>query len=218
MVVHPFGFTFNDRVHKDIPSSCFGVRRVSLPEEVRELARAAWPASHPRYWTIYTSNPELKGEAVEKLRHAVVGPGSMERLFEGHPMISYMWGTDVADFPQSIPTRAQNGRAVPVFYPIVSDPYGKPFLTPERLASNELYFDVDTSPDRHGFLGCYMYGSYSEPFYRDLVGDMDQRTIVWRIGGERVFGQLRDNPRGPVGPQLFFEADKFWFTGARDGL
>ena len=219
MVVHPFGFTFNDRVHKDIPSSCFGVRRLGLPEDIKELARAAWPASHPRYWTIDASIAEGKSEAAEKLKNAVWGPGSLSRVFDGFPKGAFLWGTDVADFPQTIPTRGHpNGLQPPVFYPVVGDPYGKPFLTPERLASNELFFDVDPSPDRHGFLGCYMYGSYGEPFYRDLVGDMDSRVIVWRIGGERVFGQPRENPRGPAGPSLIFERDEFWFNHARDGL
>jgi hypothetical protein len=104
-----------------------------------------------------------------------------------------------------------------VFYPIVAYPYGKPFLTPERLASKELYFDVDPSPERYGFLGCYMYGSYGDPIVRDVT-DMDGRTIVWRIGGERVFGQPHENPRAPSGPSVFFERDEFWFNHASDGL
>jgi hypothetical protein len=218
MVVHPFGFTFNDRVHKDIPSLCFGVRRITLPEEIRALARAAWPSSHPRYWTLDAAIADGKAKEAADLKYEVMGMGSRKHLFDGHPKDAYIWGTDVADFPQTIPTRAgKSGGWPPVFYPIVAYPYGKPFLTPERLASNELYFDVDPSPDRYGFLGCYMHGSYGDPIVRDVT-DMDSRTIVWRIGGERVFGQPHENPRAPGGPHVFFERDEFWFTGAHDGL
>jgi hypothetical protein len=36
---------------KYIPPTCEGVRRVPLAPEVREMARAVWPADHPRFWT-----------------------------------------------------------------------------------------------------------------------------------------------------------------------
>lgn len=65
-----------------------------------------------------------------------------------------MWGSDVADAPPTIPTRAQNRPAVPIFNPVVAQPYSKVYLTPERVASKELYFDVDTSLERQGFLSC----------------------------------------------------------------
>lgn len=218
MVVHPFGFTFNDRVHKDIPERCFGVRRLTLPPEIRDLARAAWPDSHPHYWTIDASIAEGKDAAAAELKDAVWGPGSDKHRFDGHRQGSYMWGTDVADFPQVIPTRAQNHRAVPIFNPIVAYPYGKPFLTPDRVASKELYFDVDTSPERQGFLGCYIYGNGLTPFVTSAIPDVDNRVIVWRFDGERVLGQFRENIRAPGGPSLVFDRDKFWFSHAADGL
>jgi len=218
MVVHPFGFTFNDRITKDIPSLCFGVRRIGLPEEIRAMARAAWPSNHPRYWTFEAAIADGKAKEAADLKYEVVGMGNQKHLFEGHRKSAYIWGTDVADAPQTIPTRAQGGLMPPVFYPTVAYPYGKPFLTPERVASSELYFDVDPSPERHGFLGCYMHGSYGSPFVMAVIKDMDSRTIVWRIDGERVFGQPHENPRAPGGPHVFFERDEFWFTGAHDGL
>jgi hypothetical protein len=50
IVESPFGFTFKERLQKNIPILCYGVRRIQLPPEVREMARAAWPTDHPRFW------------------------------------------------------------------------------------------------------------------------------------------------------------------------
>jgi hypothetical protein len=179
------------------------------------MARAAWPSNHPRYWTLDAAIADGKTREAADLKYEVMGMGSQKHLFDGNNIFAYAW-VDVQSIPRRSGSSASMARP-PAFYPIVAYPYGKPFMTPERLASNELYFDVDPSPDRHGFLGCYMYGSYGDPIVRDVT-DMDSRTIIWRVDGERVFGQPRENPRAPAGPDIFFEEDKFWFTAARYGL
>jgi hypothetical protein len=46
---------------------------------------------------------------------------------------------------------------------------------------------------------------------------LDDAADDW-MAGERVLGQPRDGPRSPQGPHVFFQEDKFWFTGADDGL
>jgi hypothetical protein len=46
VVESPFGFTYPERLKKYIPPTCEGVRRVPLAPEVREMARAVWPADH----------------------------------------------------------------------------------------------------------------------------------------------------------------------------
>ena len=50
------------------------------------------------------------------------------------------------------------------------------------------------------------------------IPDIDDHVIVWRLGGERVFGQRRENPRAASGPSLVFERNEYWFNHAADGL
>ncbi|MGY3581983.1 hypothetical protein ACVIGB_001094 [Bradyrhizobium sp. USDA 4341] len=230
LVTHPFGFTYNDRVTKGIPEGCTGVRRVAVPPEVRELARAVWPLGHPRYWYIFAGMDRLvptrqapkEGDSpVDFLRYTLLGKGRDKYLFEGHNMGAYIWGSDAADFPQTIPTRGRPGShelRPPAFFPNADHPYRKPFIHPEKFAQQDLYYDIDTSPELRGFLTCYRGGSVNDPEARAVVGDFDWHRIVWRINGAVVAGQFRDNPRAPGGPSLFFENDEYYYTSAWDGL
>jgi hypothetical protein len=60
--------------------------------------------------------------------------------------------------------------------------------------------------------------SWGTPFFTVAIPRIDDHVIVWRLGGERVFGQPHENPRAALGPHVFFERDEFWFNHAADGL
>ncbi|MGY3581966.1 hypothetical protein ACVIGB_001111 [Bradyrhizobium sp. USDA 4341] len=229
LVTHPFGFTYDDRVKKGIPFLCGGVRRVALPPEIKDLVRAVWPSDRPHYWYMFSGvgnlaptreAPKAGDPPVNYLRYALLGRGRDQYLFEGYNLGTFVWGSDIANFPQTVPTRAGAGPRdlrPPAFFPTSDEPYRKP-LDQKKFGQQDLSFDIDTSPDLRGFLSCHWMGDILDRETKAIVGDFDSHRVVWRINGELVVGQPRDNPRAPQGPDLFFENDEFYYTHAHDGL
>jgi hypothetical protein len=215
IVQSPLGFTWHERIHNGLPISCSGIRRTPLPPEVREMARAAWPSGHPRYWTLDGAKADGKTDQANQLFSAASGRDQDKHPIDGIPVGAFWWGTDIGRQPQSIPTRAQyvKGELLPpVFMPEIAHPYMKPYRTAEELAPIDLYVDIDTDPRRHGFLACFSAGNNSDPDLRGLVGNLDLKVIHWRIGGEPVFGQYKENNRAASIPGRFFERDEFAYS------
>lgn len=216
----PFGFSFELLSSSDdIASSCWGVKRLTLPSEIRELAKAVQPEDHPRFWTV-PPQKENRSPIQDMLYKAVWGTESDRHRFnDGNHRSVLEWGLDVADGLESVPTRLNGalGRPrvrSPDFFPLISAPYGLPFMTPERLAAPTLYFDVDVRPEMRGFTACYAITSAMGRNFRTQVPDAERHDFRWRIDGQAVAGQWQLNPRDPVSPSRFFERDEFAYEDA----
>jgi len=65
------------------------------------------------------------------------------------------------------------------------------------LAPIDLYVDIDTDPNRHGFLACFEAGSNPDPDLLRLTGPIDLKIMHWRIGGRaRLRPVQRKQPGG----------------------
>jgi hypothetical protein len=210
-VLHPYGLSFEQlNTPREIAGACHGVRRLTLPDEIRELARAAWPDGKPRFWMV-PLQAENRTPAQDALYRAIWTNESQHHHFnDGNTLQSLGWGTG---FPApSVPTRTHGAMVLtwlrpPDFFPRVSDPFGFPFLTPEQLASKTIYIDTDVRPDMRGFLTCYVDGS--------PLADIKSRLVQWRLDGETVAGQS-PGLRGP--PNTVFERDEFAYEYARNAM
>jgi hypothetical protein len=223
VVESPFGFTYPERLTKHIPDTCIGVRRLALPLEVREMARAVWPADHPKFWTLHdffnnTNEPaHSEDHPAFKLGRYVWGAKSDVYSINGIWNRDLVWTRTI-----SIPTRAHGSPLHPMlrppdFYPLVRNLSVLPGESDEDFIKRPPSIDIAYEDQYRGFLGCFLGRSRPslQPFLRSLhfkdPQDPSKPRVPWLIGGQPVSGQ---DPGFQPHPTHFLETDEFSFEEA----
>lgn len=222
-VQSPYGFSFEELHTNSLAVSCWGVRRFTLPDQIRSFADAAWPPEHPRFWMVPLQQQKRTPDQNTLYRSIWANESLQYRFNDGNPAGVLSYGFDGGHALQSVPTRLDGAldspkARPPDFFPLVSSPYGVPFVTPERMAASNLYFDVDTRPEMRGFFTCYDETWIPDALKKNVLGDITHRQVAWRIDGESVVDQIHVPPTasGIFSPNRFFELDKFAYEGAEN--
>ncbi|GAB9109791.1 hypothetical protein [Bradyrhizobium diazoefficiens] len=157
-VQHPFGFSNSDIMGgKLIATACFGVARLELPPELKDLAVRARPSSDTRFWTLQASkdaggdHAEAANQLLEEFSH----PKNRTHLFGGRLLNRYrpIYGNS------SVPTEdrgsiddrsARTGELHPVYH----EAFALSTFAADRQAARPLYTDIDLRPESRGFLLC----------------------------------------------------------------
>lgn len=211
IIAHPYGFSYaqvqnrvldNDGIPV-IPTGCWGVRRLRLLDDVRELAKRVWPADHPRFWTIDAVAPEHQADA-KLLFRRVFGDLSFHTVFEdGLQRGRYGGG-------ESSPTETSGTVYEPANKPPTEFPAPYNPLLFESVQASDLHTDVDMRPEMRGFLACY------SPNYTNTISNSVfwSKTVSRRIDGYPLAGDdLLRYPKNWLNPpDRFFERDEFMFT------
>ena len=218
-VTNPFGFQQVDWGFgpNNIPSDCFGVKRIPLPENLRELARAAWPEEHPRFWALPMGGAPLN-KSEEALEKAALS--AKATMFDGlvfgnrYRYTQFNWN----EWSQSSPTPASGAflepKARPVdIFPVTFNSYGAPFVLSGDAERRRGSIEVTTAAEWSGFTACYSRSLFTPLRVRRSLGDLGTSGLAWIVDGEDV----RAKPTGraaPVLPDRFLERDEFVYFRA----
>lgn len=215
---HPFGLTPRDIRWGGVTIAriCYGVRRLELPPEIRELAARAQPSSEIHFWDLPWEGAPEKVQAGKRLFEEVTYPNALKHKFSGRD-----WGAYHSTYPPiSVPTEASGAPDYPRLrtgdiYPFSHSPYGIVSFKKDRAEHKPLYFDLDTTPEAKGFLVCS-----SEDIGIDVrraeVPDIDHQTVSLFVNGKPSGGVSAPNPRAPMSPWFFFEDSNFFYDRAID--
>jgi hypothetical protein len=213
---HPFGFRLADWGGSldNIPADCFGVKRIPLPPQLRELARAAWPEDHPRFWALPVDSG--RSDASEKaLQQAVHSAMSDQIAFgNGYRLSQLDWNEWSMSSPTAVSGAFQSPTARPVdTFPVTFDSYGAPFVHSGEAERRRGSIEVTTAAEWSGYTACYSRSFSTPPAVRRSLGDLGMSGLAWIVDGEDVRGK----PSGRTAPPLpggFFERDEFMYFRA----